>query len=145
MTAFSQRRQTSTPSQHRDSYERLLADYTDDIEKSGPASKTSLILTLLCSCYSWARRLRGFLPSQLRAYSRQLYMLKMAGKVLLRCASAARALPAVCIAALLGFVAAISFTWIWCHIFDMDICLSEVLATIAFRTAKGGAKREVND
>lgn len=89
---------------------RLLAECTDNIENRVPASTSRLILALLYSCYSWARRLRSVLPSQIQGYSRQLYMLKMTGKVLLRCAGMARALPAMCIATIAGFVAAISLT-----------------------------------
>ncbi|TQV90508.1 hypothetical protein IF1G_10831 [Cordyceps javanica] len=39
--------------------------------------------------------------------------MKMAGKMLLRCVRAARVLPTVLIATVFGFLAAVSFTWIW--------------------------------
>jgi len=114
MTAFPQRRQTgNSPQQRQDSYVRLLAECTDNIENRVSASTSSLVLALLYSCYSWPRLLRSVLPSQIPAYSRQFYRLKMTGKVLPRCAGMARALPAMCITTIAGFVAVISFTWLW--------------------------------
>ncbi|KAM3548614.1 hypothetical protein ARSEF4850_009313 [Beauveria asiatica] len=114
MNPSPQRRQIKKSSQpDQDTYVRLLSDFTDDIENSVPTPKAPLILALLYSCYSWWCRLRNILPPQLQTYSRQLYALKMAGKLLLRCVHAARVLPTVMIATVLGFFAAVSFTWIW--------------------------------
>ncbi|KAJ4146939.1 hypothetical protein LMH87_001493 [Akanthomyces muscarius] len=114
MNTSPQRRQTRKSSQpDQDTYVRLLSDLSDNIENNVPTSKSSLILALLYSCYSWWCRLKNILPSQLQGYSRQLYVLRMAGKMLLRCARAARVLPTMFIATVFGFLAAVSFTWIW--------------------------------
>ncbi|KAM3547605.1 hypothetical protein ARSEF4850_009918 [Beauveria asiatica] len=114
MNPSPQRRQTRKSSQlDQDTYARLLSGYEDDTENSVPASKSSLVLALLYSCYSWWCRLKNILPLQLQTYSRQLYAMKMAGRISLRCVRAARVLPAVFIATVFGFLAAISFTWIW--------------------------------
>ncbi|KAJ2978965.1 hypothetical protein NQ176_g3527 [Zarea fungicola] len=109
-----QRRQTRKSSQtDQNTYVRLLSELTDDIENNVPASKSSLLLALLCSCYSWLCRLKDAFPLHLQTYSRQLYVVKMAGEVLLRCARATRVLPTVFMATVFGFIAAVSFTWIW--------------------------------
>ncbi|TQV90173.1 nitrate assimilation regulatory protein nirA [Cordyceps javanica] len=99
--------------QSQDIYTSLLSDCTDDIENSLAGHKSPRILALLYSCYSWWSRLRNILPPQLHTYSRQLYAVKMAGKLLLRCARATRVLPTVLVATVFGFLAAVSFTWIW--------------------------------
>ncbi|KAJ2972200.1 hypothetical protein NQ176_g7294 [Zarea fungicola] len=113
MNTSPQRRQTRKSSQtDQDAYVRLLSELTDDTENV-PASTTSLILALLCSGYSWLCRLKNVFPLPLQTYSRQLYVLKMAGKMLLRCARAVRVLPTVFMATIFGFLAAVSFTWIW--------------------------------
>ncbi|KAJ2981159.1 hypothetical protein NQ176_g2194 [Zarea fungicola] len=113
MNTSPQRRQTRKSSQtDPDAYVRLLSELTDDTENV-PASTSSLILALLYSGCSWLCRLKGVFPLPLQTYSRQLYVLRMAGKMLLRCARAARVLPTVFMATIFGFLAAVSFTWIW--------------------------------
>ncbi|KAJ2975450.1 hypothetical protein NQ176_g5513 [Zarea fungicola] len=113
MNTSPQRRQTRKSSQtDQDAYVRLLSKLTDDTETNVP-STSSLILALLYSGYSWLCRLKDIFPLPLQTYSRQLYVLKMAGKMLLRCARAVRVLPTVFMATIFGFLAAVSFTWIW--------------------------------
>ncbi|KAJ2979272.1 hypothetical protein NQ176_g3356 [Zarea fungicola] len=113
MNTSPQRRQTRKSSQtDPDDYVRLLSELTDDTENNVP-STSSLILALLYPGYSWLCRLKDVFPLPLQTYSRQLYVLKMAGKMLLRCARAARLLPTVFMATVSGFLAAVSFTWIW--------------------------------
>ncbi|KAJ2978935.1 hypothetical protein NQ176_g3544 [Zarea fungicola] len=125
MNTSPQRRQTRKSSQtDPDDYVRLLSELNDDTETNVP-STSSLILVLLYSGYSWLCRLKDVFPLPLQTYSRQLYVLKMAGKMLLRCARAARVLPSVFLATVFGFLAAISFTWIWC-----PFILNSVIALI---------------